>query len=107
MENDKKARIISTIEANREKFHRYNNIKTANLYSSITDQKTIDLFEAIPFLLAYNLYGLPGFVQSDRMPLGMHGFHLGERGAPFYKRIFHRYPSMCKGRRLPSSRCSR
>lgn len=88
MENDKKARIISTIEANREKFHRYNNIKTASLYSSITDQKTIDLFEAIPFLLAYNLYGLPGFVQSDRMPQGMHGFHLGERGAAFLQAHF-------------------
>jgi len=52
MDNDKKTRIIETIKANRDKFLRYNNIKTANLYSSITDQKTIDLFEAIPFMQA-------------------------------------------------------
>lgn len=88
MDNDKRTRIIETIKANRDKFLRYNNIKTANLYSSITDQKTIDLFEAIPFMLAYNLHGLPGYVQSDRMPQGLHGFHLGERGAAFLQAHF-------------------
>lgn len=92
MDNDKRNEIIETIRANRDKFLRYNNSKTANLYSSITDQRTIDLFEAIPFLLGYNLHGLPGYVQPDKMPLGLHGFQLGERGAAFIQAHFPSAP---------------
>ncbi|RPI90262.1 MAG: hypothetical protein EHM32_11750 [Spirochaetales bacterium] len=93
MDNDRRNEITEAIKANRDKFLRYNNVKTANLYSSIPDQKTIDLFEAIPFLIGYNLHGLPGYIQTDRMPQGLHGFRLGERGAAFLQAHFPSVPT--------------
>lgn len=64
MENKTQELILNQIKQNKSRFNSYNKTKLENLYLTITDQRIIDLFEAIPILLVMNQPEMPGYINT-------------------------------------------
>ena len=62
--------ILARIKSNIDKFLTYNKQKLDNLNNSISDPDVLEVFESIPLFLNYNIPELPGFVESEKVPMG-------------------------------------
>ena len=63
--------IIKKIEYNKSKFHKYNEIKLKNLFTLGSEQKVIEVYEIIPYLLNCNHPELPGYVETNEICYGV------------------------------------
>ncbi len=88
---ERQQEISNLIRVNRGKFEYYNQSRLKKLYDSITDEKTIELFEAIPFLLVSNHRDLPGYVDYPEMLTGLQGYRPSSKAMSF---IRSRFPSV-------------
>ena len=71
--------ILNKIKENYNKFEQYNKIKLDNLYSSISSEEIADIIKSIPLFFDINQPRLPGYISSDKMPLGVSGYSASGR----------------------------
>ncbi|TAL31367.1 MAG: hypothetical protein EPN93_18055 [Spirochaetes bacterium] len=88
METEKKSEILGKVAAFDKAFRAFNSRKVESLYAAIGDQKIIDLFDSIPFLLSVNQPSLPGFVEYPEMPQGIYRYEAKPRVPAFVRGLF-------------------
>ncbi len=81
---------LETIDENREKFRRYNDLKYQRFQQLLPNPNMKRVLNAIPFLLSINNKRLPGYVEGD-VPLGIYGYFPDDET----KRFLHtKYPAV-------------
>ncbi len=88
MDDSTRSEIVANINAFRSSFTAFNEFKLNNLYATVGDQRIIDLFDSIPFLLGINQSGLPGYVEGADVPGGIHNYEPRPRVAQFLRSLF-------------------
>lgn len=88
MDEDRRTAILEKVKGLRAKFQAYNQARLDMLYASISNPRIIDLLEALPYLLSTNIQGMPGFINTDRMVGGLHGYVPSGRAVSFLKSEF-------------------
>lgn len=88
MDSGKREALVRQITTLRARFDRYNAERLSRLYSSFTNPQLIDLFEALPFILANNQPALPGYIPSDNIVKGIYGYVPTGRGLSFIRNKF-------------------
>ncbi|MFC1670101.1 class I adenylate cyclase, partial [Spirochaetota bacterium] len=73
MNNDKE--ILKQIKKNSSKFENYNKTKLDYFFSSISNGQISDLIKSIPLFFDINQPRLPGYINSDQIPVGVSGYN--------------------------------
>lgn len=88
MDEDRRTEILEKVRSFKAKFQAYNQARLSVLNASIANPRVIDLLESIPYLLSTNISGLPGFINTERMVGGLHGYVPSGRAVSFLKSEF-------------------
>ncbi|HOK39906.1 MAG TPA: class I adenylate cyclase [bacterium] len=79
--------LTEQIKYNEEKFIKYNNAKINLLNNTISKTHKI-IFEIIPFLLHTDQFGLPGFMEGKKVPIGIMNYNVNDKVIYNIQRIF-------------------
>ncbi len=78
---------LDELKKNQELFGSYNKLKLKSSFHLFTDKQKI-IFKILPFLLHLNIKGLPGYLDSKNVPVGISGYKISEQTINIIKNKF-------------------
>lgn len=79
---------LKQLKRNEAKFLKFNDAKLS-IFDKIASEKHKKIFHIIPFLIHTNQFGLPGYREGKKVPLGIFNYSVDEKTIITVKSIFH------------------